>query len=49
VVVFVGLNELTGVDEPVSATLGGLVILGLRVMGIRRSWSLPPLRRSAHP
>lgn len=46
VAVFVGLDELTGVSEPVSATLGGVVILGLRVAGIRRAWSLPPLRHA---
>jgi uncharacterized membrane protein YeiH len=44
-VVFVGLDELTPVSEPVSAVIGGLAILGLRVMGIRRQWSLPPLTR----
>lgn len=44
-VVFVGLDELTPVSEPVSAVIGGLVILGLRVLGIRRQWSLPPLTR----
>jgi uncharacterized membrane protein YeiH len=41
--VFVGLDELTGVSEPVSAVAGGVAILGLRVLGIRREWSLPPL------
>jgi uncharacterized membrane protein YeiH len=46
VAVFVGLDELTGVGEAASATLGGLVILGLRVIGIRRQWSLPPLSRA---
>jgi uncharacterized membrane protein YeiH len=44
-VVFVGLDELTPVSEPVSAVIGGFAILGLRVLGIRRQWSLPPLTR----
>jgi uncharacterized membrane protein YeiH len=44
-VVFVGLDELTPVSEPVSAVIGGLAILVLRVLGIRRQWSLPPLTR----
>lgn len=44
-VVFVGLDELTPVSEPVSAVIGGSAILGLRVLGIRRQWSLPPLTR----
>jgi uncharacterized membrane protein YeiH len=44
-VVFVGLDELTPVSEPVSAVIGGSAILGLRVLGIRRQWSLPTLTR----
>lgn len=44
-VVFVGLDELTPLSEPVSAVIGGCAILGLRVFGIRRRWSLPPLTR----
>ena len=42
-VIFVGLDELTSVGEPVASTIGAIVILGLRVLGIRRQWSLPPL------
>jgi uncharacterized membrane protein YeiH len=44
-VVFVGLDELTAVNEPVSATIGGLTILALRVIAIRRQWSLPAVTR----
>jgi uncharacterized membrane protein YeiH len=43
VALFVGLDEL-GVHEAVAALVGGFGILGLRVLGIRRALSLPPLR-----
>jgi uncharacterized membrane protein YeiH len=46
VALFVGLDEL-GVHEAVAAVAGGLGILGLRVLGIRRALSLPPLREGA--
>jgi uncharacterized membrane protein YeiH len=42
-VVFVALDELTAVPEPISAALGGITILALRMLGIRREWSLPSL------
>jgi uncharacterized membrane protein YeiH len=45
-VLFVGLDELTSISEPVAAIAGGLAILGLRVLGIQRQWSLPQLTRA---
>jgi uncharacterized membrane protein YeiH len=45
-VLFVGLDEFTAINEPVSATAGGLAIFGLRMVGIRRQWSLPQLTRA---
>lgn len=42
-VVFVALDELTPVSEPISAAAGGTTILALRMLGIYRQWSLPPL------
>jgi uncharacterized membrane protein YeiH len=48
-VVFVGLNELTSVSEPVASTCGGLTVLGLRVLGIQRQWSLPTLTHGRSP
>jgi len=46
-VVFVGLYELTPVSEPLAGVIGGTAIFGLRVLAIRRSWSLPSLTRAA--
>lgn len=46
-VMFVGLYELTPVSEPLAGVAGGLVIFAVRVMAIRRRWSLPPLTRGA--
>ena len=43
VTVFVGLEELTDVSERITATIGGLTILALRVAAIRRQWALPTL------
>jgi uncharacterized membrane protein YeiH len=40
------LDEFTAISEPVSATAGGLAIFGLRMVGIRRQWSLPQLTRA---
>ena len=45
VVVFVCLDELTAVTEPISAAIGMAMILGLRGLGISRGWSLPPIER----
>jgi uncharacterized membrane protein YeiH len=45
-VLFVGLDEFTAISEPVSATVGGLAIFGLRMVGIHRQWSLPQLTRA---
>lgn len=45
-VVFVVLYELTPVSEPLAGVVGGTAIFGLRVLAIRRHWSLPPLSRS---
>lgn len=45
--VFVVLYELTPVSEPLAGVVGGIAIFGLRVLAIRRHWSLPPLSRSA--
>jgi uncharacterized membrane protein YeiH len=44
-ILFVALDELTGVSEPVAAIAGGLAILALRIAGMRRQWSLPSLAR----
>jgi uncharacterized membrane protein YeiH len=44
-VLFVALDELTDIGEPVSAVAGGLCIFGLRALGIHRQWSLPSLTR----
>ncbi len=41
--IFVLLEEQTSVAEPISAAIGMLVILGLRMLSIRRGWSLPSL------
>jgi uncharacterized membrane protein YeiH len=41
--IFVGLDQLTSVSEPVSGAIGMLVIFALRMQGIRRDWSLPSL------
>jgi uncharacterized membrane protein YeiH len=41
--VFVGLDQLTAVSEPISAVAGAAAILVLRILGINREWSLPPL------
>jgi uncharacterized membrane protein YeiH len=46
-VVFVALDELTAVSEPISATVGGITILALRMLGIHREWSLPSLSRAS--
>jgi uncharacterized membrane protein YeiH len=46
VVVFVGLDELTAVAEPISAAIGMAIILGLRGLGISRAWSLPPIEKT---
>jgi len=46
-VLFVSLYELTPVSEPLAGVIGGIAIFGLRVLAIRRSWSLPPLTRAA--
>lgn len=42
---FVVLYELTPISEPVAGIIGGVAIFGLRVLAIRRRWSLPPLTR----
>ncbi len=39
--VFVALDELTSCPETPAAILGGALVFGLRVGGIRRQWSLP--------
>jgi uncharacterized membrane protein YeiH len=39
--VYLGLVELTGVPEGVSAAAGMVTTFGLRVAGMRRGWSLP--------
>jgi uncharacterized membrane protein YeiH len=44
-ILFVALDELTGVSEPVAAIAGGLAILALRTAGMRRQWRLPSLAR----
>jgi uncharacterized membrane protein YeiH len=41
--VFVVLEELTAIPEPVAGTIGGVVIFGLRVVGMVRDWRLPVL------
>lgn len=46
VTVFVGLDELTAVAEPISAAIGMATILGLRGLGISRAWSLPPIEKT---
>lgn len=45
--VFVGLFELTPISEPLAGVVGGISIFALRVLAIRRHWSLPPLTRGA--
>lgn len=45
--VFVGLFELTPISEPLAGVAGGISIFALRVLAIRRHWSLPPLTRGA--
>jgi uncharacterized membrane protein YeiH len=42
-VLFVALEELTAMPEPVAGTIGGLVVVGLRLLGLRRNWELPTL------
>ena len=41
--IFVALGELA-INEPLPALAGALAVFGLRVLGIRRQWSLPRLR-----
>jgi hypothetical protein len=41
------LYQLTPVSEPLAGVVGGITIFGLRVLAIRRRWSLPPLTRGA--
>ena len=41
--VIVGLDELTDAGETAAAFAGGITVFGLRLAGIRRSWSLPSL------
>lgn len=48
-VVFVGLEELTGVPETLSGVLGGLVIVGLRLVGMLHDWRLPTVPSGAAP
>lgn len=43
IAVFVALEELTPMPEPISGVLGGAVVLALRLIGIRHEWSLPTL------
>jgi uncharacterized membrane protein YeiH len=42
-VIFVFLDQQTSVAEPISGAIGMLVIFGLRMLSIRRDWSLPSL------
>lgn len=44
--VFVGLVELADASDHVAGVAGALTVLGLRVAGIRRHWSLPVFRRA---
>lgn len=42
-VLFVGLEELTAIGEPIAGAIGGLAVVGLRLVGLRRDWQLPTL------